>query len=388
MSWQDNNNNDKDPWNKGNRGDKKPEDDLEKMAKELQDKLKGFFGGGKNKSNGSGNGTGQGANAGLPQIGGFLLLLLIAWALIGGVYQIDDTERGVIKRFGEHVRTTSPGLNWHIPKPFETVTKVKVTDIRKATFSKKMLTRDENIVDVEINIQYLASIPEKFLFNVRNPEKTLIEVSGSAIREIVGKNDLDYIITTNRENIGPATEERIQKTLDNYDVGIEITAVNIVNANFPAEVNDAVQDAIRAREDKETSIFEAQTYANDIVPKSRGEAGKRLEDASAYMAQEVANAEGEASRFDQLLVAYEKAPEVTRKRLYLETIEEVYSRTGKVIMDSEGSGNLIYLPVDQMIKNNNGTQLTPENSKQSIRATEPAVNRTAPRERPITRGER
>ena len=386
MSWQDNN--DKDPWNKGNRGDKKPEDDLEKMAKELQDKLKGFFGGGKGKGSGNGSGTGQSASAGLPQLGGFLLLLLIGWALVGGVYQVDDTERGVIKRFGKHVRTTSPGLHWHVPTPFETVTKVKVTDIRNTDFSKKMLTKDENIVDVEIDIQYLASNPEKFLFNVRDPEVTLREVSQSAIREIVGKNDLDYIITTNRENIGPATEERIQQTLDSYDVGIEITAVNIVNANFPAEVNDAVQDAIRAREDKETSIFEAQTYANDIVPKSRGEAGKRLEDASAYMAQEVANAEGEASRFDQLLVAYERAPEVTRKRLYLETVEEVYSRTGKVIMDSEGSGNLIYLPVDQMIKNNSGTQLTPQNSKQSIQATEPTVTTTTSRERPTTRGGR
>ncbi len=388
MSWQDNN--DKDPWNKGNRGDKKPEDDLEKMAKELQDKLKGFFGGGQGKGKGSGNGTGSGqsSSAGLPQLGGFIFLVLIGWALFGGIYQVDDTERGVVKRFGKHVRTTSPGLHWHIPKPFETVTKVKVTDIRNASFSKKMLTKDENIVDVEIDIQYLASNPEKFLFNVRDPETTLVEVSRSAIREIVGKNDLDYIITTNRENIGPATEERIQKTLDSYDVGIEITAVNIVNANFPGEVNDAVQDAIRAREDKETSIFEAQTYANDIVPKSRGEAGKRLEDASAYMAQEVANAEGEASRFDQLLVAYEKAPEVTRKRLYLETVEEVMGRTGKVLMDSEGSGNLIYLPVDQMIKNNQGSQLTPKNSKQSIQATKPAVTTPAPRERPSTRGGR
>jgi len=373
--------NNQDPWN---RGGNKPEDDLDKMAKELQEKLKRFFGGG-GDNDGSQNTAGGG---GLPQVGGFLLLLLIIWALAGGLYIVDDTERGVVKRFGEHVRTTSPGLHWHVPKPIETVTKVKVTDIRNASFSKKMLTKDENIVDVEINIQYLASNPEKFLFNVRDPETTLIEVSRSAIREIVGKNDLDYIITTNRQNIGPLTEERIQQTLDSYDVGIEITAVNIVNANFPLEVNDAVQDAIRAREDKETSIFEAQTYANDIVPKSRGEAGKRLEDAGAYKAQEIADAEGEASRFNQLLVEYEKAPEVTRKRLYLETVEEVYGKTGKVIMDSDGSGNLIYLPVDQLIKNNKPAKPVQPKQQPSIRSNQSTVTGTSARERPTSRGGR
>ncbi len=383
MSWQDQNG--KDPWNKGNRGDKKPEDDLEKMAKELQDKLKNFFGGGKGK--GKDNGSGQSSSGGLPQLGGLIALVLLGWAATG-FYKIDQSQNGVVKRFGEYVRVTDPGLHWHAPVPIETVTKVNVAENRQTSFTKIMLTQDENIVDIDLNVQFVVSDPIKFLFNVRTPEQTLKEVSQSAIREIVGKHKLDYIITDGRTDVASTTRDKIQETLNSYDVGIRVLTVNLVDANFPAEVNDAVQDAIRAREDKETSIFVAQTYANDIVPKARGEAGKRLEDANAYEAQEIANADGEASRFDQLLVEYEKAPEVTRKRLYLETIEEVFGRTGKVIMDSEGSGNLIYLPVDQLIKQNKPTAT--ENSDLSDnthRAAQPVTSSTS-RERPSTRGDR
>ena len=383
MSWQDQNG--KDPWNKGNRGDKKPEDDLEKMAKELQDKLKNFFGGG--KGNGKDNGSGQSSSGGLPQLGGLIALVLLGWAATG-FYKVDQSQNGVVKRFGEYVRVTDPGLHWHAPVPIETVTKVNVAENRQTTFKKIMLTQDENIVDIDLNVQFVVSDPIKFLFNVRAPEQTLKEVSQSAIREIVGKNKLDYIITDGRTDVASTTRDKIQETLNSYDVGIRVLTVNLVDANFPAEVNDAVQDAIRAREDKETSIFAAQTYANDIVPKARGEAGKRLEDANAYEAQEIANSQGEASRFDQLLIEFEKAPEVTRKRLYLETIEEVFGRTGKVIMDSEGSGNLIYLPVDQLIKQNNSrSSQSPESTNNTVGSTQPVTSSTS-RERPSSRGDR
>ena len=377
--------NNQDPWNKGNRGDKKPEDDLEKMAKELQDKLKSFFGGGKGKGSDSG-GSGQSASSGLPQFGGLVVLAILAWAATG-FYKIDQSQNGVVKRFGEYVRVADSGLHWHAPVPIETVTKVNVEEIRETSFTKIMLTQDENIVDVDLNVQFVVSDPIKFLFNVRTPEQTLKEVSQSAIREIVGKNKLDYIITGGRADVSSTTRDKIQETLDSYDIGIRVLTVNLVDANFPAEVNDAVQDAIRAREDKETSIFAAQTYANDIVPKARGEAGKRLEDANAYEAKEVANSQGEASRFEQLLIEYEKAPEVTRKRLYLETIEEVYANTGKVIMDSKGSGNLIYLPVDQLIKKNNSTTTqNPVVTNNAPRITQ--SNSNSSRERPSTRGDR
>lgn len=378
MAWQDPK--DKDPWK---RGGNNSQDDLDQMAKELQDKLKKFFGG----SNKEGDGKGA---SGLPQFGMLLGLALILWAATG-LYKVDQAERGVVKRFGEYVRITDPGLHWRVPTPIESVTKVNIDEVRERSFTKIMLTQDENIVDVDLNVQYLVSDAFKFLFNVRTPEATLQEVSQSAIREIVGKNKLDYIITDGRSDISDKTRSKIQETLDSYDTGIRVLTVNLVDANFPSEVNDAVQDAIRAREDKETAIFAAQTYANDIVPKARGEAGKRIEDANAYQAEEIADAEGEASRFKQLLVEYEKAPEVTRKRLYLETVEEVYGKTGKVIMDSKGSGNLIYLPVDQMIKQNRSIDYSGQenvNVNSSSRIIQNESTNQSSRERPTNRGNR
>ncbi|NNC98294.1 MAG: FtsH protease activity modulator HflK [Gammaproteobacteria bacterium] len=378
MAWQDPN--DKDPWKQG--GKKNQQDELDQMAKELQDKLKKFFGGG-----GKG-GNGKNASSGMPQFGLLLGLLLVMWAATG-FYKVDQAEKGIVKRFGEYTRTTDPGLHWHVPKPIETITKVNVDRVREKTFDKIMLTQDENIVDVDLNVQYQVSDPVKFLFNVRSQETTLLEVSQSAIREIVGKNILDFIITEGRAVISETTRSKIQETLDGYDIGLRVLTVNLVDANFPQEVNDAVQDAIRAREDKETAIFAAETYANDIVPKSRGEAGKRLEDASAYKQREIADAQGEASRFEQLLVEYEKAPEVTRKRLYLETAEEVYGNTGKVIMDSKGSGNLVYLPVDQLINKNNRSTESYNESRDVVPQAQknlPSRSDYSPRERPNTRG--
>ncbi len=388
MPWQEpSDNNSDDQRDKNRRRPRSQQEELDQMAKELQEKLGRFFGGGRKRANGDSNGT---DNAGMPSFGLMAGLLVLFW-LATGIYMVDDAEKGVVKRFGDYVKTTDPGLHWHIPAPIESVTKVNTEQIRTAQFDKKMLTRDENIVDVDLNIQYIVNDSFKFLFNVRNPDSTLGEVSRSAIREIVGKNDLDYIITLGREDIALKTQERIQQTLDSYDTGIRVTAVNLRDANFPAEVNDAVQDAIRAREDKETSIFSAQTYANDIVPKARGEAAKRLEDANAYKAQEIADAEGEASRFDQLRIEYEKAPEVTRKRLYLETVEEVYGNSSKVIMDSKDSGNLIYLPVDQLLKQGQSNNSTATAGQQPVarattRQTTPV--KPDPRQRTTTRGVR
>jgi len=396
MPWQEPSNNQSDNDSDNNQQPRRPQnqqEELDQMAKELQEKLGRFFGGGGNNGNGA-------ASAGLPSLIFLIGLMSLIW-LATGLYMVDDAEQGVVQRFGKYVKTTEPGLRWRFPAPIDTVTEVNTKVIRTATFDKTMLTQDENIVDVDLNVQYLVSDPAKYLFNVRVPRQTVInvkaadetlkEVSRSAIREVVGKNNLDYIITEGREDVAAKTIIRIQETLDSYDMGIKVTAVNLRDANFPLEVNDAVQDAIRAREDKETAIFEAQTYANDIVPKARGEAAKRLEDAAAYKAQEIADAEGEASRFDQLRVEYEKAPEVTRKRLYLETVEEVYGNSSKVIMDSKDSGNLIYLPVDQLIKqggssSNNTSVTSPRQTVTPNKApTAPKIN---PRDRSTNRGVR
>ena len=215
-----------------------------------------------------------------------------------------------------------------------------------------MLTSDENIIVVDLVVQYRKTNPVSYLFNVRDPEETLSEVSESAIREVAGKTDLDFILTEGRSSIAIQTQEVIQNTLDEYGTGITVTQVALQDANFPVQVENAVQDAIKAREDKERYAFEAEAYANDIVPKARGDAAKMIQEAEAYKAKVIADSEGEAERFSKLLVEYQKAPEVTRERLYIEAIENVYGNSNKVLMDSDGSGNLMYLPIDKLLQQN------------------------------------
>lgn len=213
-----------------------------------------------------------------------------------------------------------------------------------------MLTRDETLVQVDLAVQFRRTDPVAFLFNVRNPEETLADVSESAIREVIGKNDLDFILTEGRAEVAQRTQQVIQSTLNAYSTGIEVTQVSLQEANFPQQVQAAVQDAIKAREDFERLQLEAQAYANDIVPRARGAAARQIEDAMAYRDRLIAVAEGESDRFVALLEAYELAPLVTRQRLYLETMEEVLGRASKVIMDTEGSGNLLYLPMDKLLE--------------------------------------
>jgi membrane protease subunit HflK len=213
-----------------------------------------------------------------------------------------------------------------------------------------MLTEDENIVVVDLVVQFQRPDPVTYLFQVRSPEETLSDVSESAIREVIGRSTADFVLLEGRAEIALRTQALIQEALDEYRTGLVVTKVNLQDTNFPSQVEAAVQDAIKAREDKERLAFEAQTYANDIVPKARGEAAKRLQDAQAYKARVVADAEGESARFEKLLVEYQRAPEVTRERLYIEAIEDVYGQANKILLDAEGSGNLLYVPVDKLLE--------------------------------------
>ena len=219
-----------------------------------------------------------------------------------------------------------------------------------------MLTKDENIVDVDIEVQYRRENPQDFLFNLRSPESTLRDITGSAIREVVGKNELDFILTDGRAEISIQALELVQSTLDLYGAGITIFELNLQEANFPSDVEASVQDAIKAREDKERMSFEAEAYANDILPNARGAAARELQDAEGYKARVIADAEGEASRFTQILREYEQAEEVTRQRMYLETIENVLANSTKVLLDAEGGGNLIYLPLDRLMERRDDSQ--------------------------------
>jgi modulator of FtsH protease HflK len=256
-----------------------------------------------------------------------------------------------VLQFGRHTQTTLPGLRWHWPWPIEHVEKVNTNETMRWDYTGSMLTRDENIVIVDLVVQYRRSDPNEFLFNLRNPEDTLKDVTASAIREIIGKNELDFILTQGRAEIADQTHELLQNTLDAYGTGITVYEVNMQDANFPAEVEESVQDAIKAREDKERRILEAQTYSNGILPNARGAAARQRQEAEAYKARAIANAEGEADRFVQILGEYRKAPGVTRERLYLETLEQILSTSTKVLLDTgEGSNNMLYLPLDQIMQ--------------------------------------
>jgi membrane protease subunit HflK len=242
-----------------------------------------------------------------------------------------------------------------LPWPIETVENVGVTRINTIRQQTRMLTSDENIVVVDLVVQYQNADPVKYLFEVQDPDATLSDISESVIREVIGKNNADYVLLEGRAEIAVETQALIQETLDEYEVGIVVSKVNLQDTNFPSQVEAAVQDAIKAREDKERLAFEAQSYSNDILPRARGESVRRNQDSEAYKARVIADAEGEASRFTQLLAEYEKAPGVTRDRLYIETIESVYANSSIVLLDAEGSGNLVYLPIDKLLEQKGGS---------------------------------
>ena len=364
MAWDDQGNG-KSPWdpNKGQPPD------LDQIVEEWQKRFNRLFG---MKTSGSGKRRKK------PPVLLIGLMILFVWVL-SGLYQIDDSERGIELRFGQYTQTTMPGLKWHVPWPIESVEVVNVNVVNRFKQQTTMLTSDENIVVVDLVVQYRRAGAVDYLFNVRDADESLSEVSEGAIREVVGKSVLDFILTEGRTETALLTQELIQETLDSYGTGITVTKVNLQDVNFPLQVEDAVQDAIRAREDKERIAFEAEAYANDVVPKARGEAAKMILEAEAYREMVIADAEGEAARFDKLLVEYKKAPKVTRERLYIEAIETVYGNSNKVLLDSEASGNLMYLPLDKLIEhgkkeenktNSGGQPLSQSSQNQTGRSTE------------------
>jgi membrane protease subunit HflK len=361
-------------WDDGDKGnpwrsdrDKGPAD-LDAVVRDFQRRLARFFGGGGPRRGG------QSLNSGL--LGSGAVLLLAIWALTG-VYKIDAAERGIVLRFGAYHATTQSGLRWHLPWPIERVEKINTEATERINYSGSMLTRDENIVNIDVVVQFRRTDPHGFLFNMRDPERTLTDVTASAIREIVGKNMLDFILTEGRDEIASQTQDMLQTTLDSYGAGVAIFEVNLQDAQFPREVEGAVQEAIKAREDRERRILEAEAYSNEILPKARGEADKRRHDAEAYRAQAVANAEGESDRFLQVLGEYEKEPAVTRERLYIETLEEILSNSKKVLVDTQGGNNLLYLPLDQLTERRRSI---PE-SEPATAAPLPMTNNVGPRSR-------
>ena len=334
MSWNDSGNG-QDPW----KGNNNQPDDLDKIIQGWQKKINAIIGGGKSTKKGSGGSKGTSILA---------IFLLVAW-LFTGLYTVDQAERGVVQRFGAYTVTTFPGLHWHIPFPIESVDIVNTGIVEDYGYSTEILTADEQYVFVQMVVQYFRNDPVKYSFEVVNPEATLQDLTQSALREVVGTSSLEVLVNEKRDEIGPKTQLVLQNTLDAYQAGITVTSINLEKLDYPMAVQDAVDDTQRARNDSDRFILEAEKYAQELIPGARGAAQRILQDAEAYRDRVIADADGQASRFLSLLTEYQKAPRVTRDRLYIDAVEEVYTNSNKVILDSKGSGNLLYLPIDKLI---------------------------------------
>src|SRR5581483_1009182 len=319
----------------GRRGNDGPPD-LDELWRRFNQRLSGLFGRG-----GGGVGRAQPPGGGLRLI---LALVVVVW-LASGFYIVDASQRGVVLRFGKYVETTQPGPRWHVPWPVESVEIVSVSEVRtvevgyrnnvrsKVLSESLMLTDDENIIDLQFAVQYLRSNPEDYLFFNRDPDQAVMQVAESAIREIVGRNKMDFVLYEGREQIAAGVHAMMQKILDRYKTGITISKVTMQNAQPPEQVQAAFDDAVKANQDRERQINEGQAYFNDVVPKARGTAARLMQEAEGYRQRVVAAAEGEASRFRQVVAEYRKAPRVTRERMYLETIQNVLTNASKVVVD-------------------------------------------------------
>ena len=350
MPWKEPGKGDKDPWNSG--GQQPP--DLEEVFQNVNNRLRAIFGGG------GGNGNRKSGSSGSGGIIGVVLVAILLWVGFDAVHIVDEAEQGVVLRFGKYNRTLSPGINLTLPRPFETMTTVNVSSVRSLEDRGHMLTEDENLVEFVYKVQYRVASAQDFLFRVRDPELTVKQAAESALRESVGTNRLDAILEgTQRETIRIETQRVLQETLDRYQAGIMVNQFNLEDVNVPAQVREAYSDVIRAREDRERFIEEARVHANSVVPEARGQAARVIQEAEGYKASTVALAEGEAQRFILMLRAYQEAPAITRKRLYLQTMENVFARSQKVLLDADSSGNIFYLPLNQGTGSNSGEALLP-----------------------------
>ena len=331
----------KDPWG-GNRGSDGPPD-IDEALKKLAEKFQ-FFGGG-----GSG---GSGSIKGLLPI--VLAVLAILWGLMG-FYQVDEKEQAVVLRLGKYHQTHGSGLHWN-PPVVDSIKVVGVTEERQYPARGLMLTQDENIVEISLTVQYNIADAKDFVLNIKDPETSLKHATDSALRHVVGSTGLDGVISTGREEVALGTAEKLQNLLDIYGSGINVVKINIEESRPPSEVKAAYDDVIRAREDLERLVNEAQAYSNGIIPEARGQAQRLREEAEAYKSQVVSKSEGEAERFTKLLTEYKKAPVVTRERLYLDAVEEVMTQSTKILMDADGGNNMVYLPLDKIVQQGSSKQ--------------------------------
>lgn len=388
MAWNEPGKPGQDPWgNSGNNGggnnDRGPnrnngDDDLTKLFKKAAEKL----------NSGGSNSGGLGGVGGAALIG----VVFVVW-MLSGIYIVDPAERGVVTRFGAFTEETKAGPHWHLPYPIETVQIVNVDQIRTAEIGYRsdvrnvsgnvpneslMLTKDENIVDLKIAVQYQVRSANKYLFEIADPDSTLRIVTESALREVVGQSNMDFVLTEGRNEVVARVQQLAQERLDAYNAGLLITSVNLQDAQPPEQVQAAFADVVKAREDRERLINEAEAYSNEILPIARGNAARQLEEASAYHDQVIAEAKGESARFTSIVSEYSRAPEVTRNRLYIDAVSNVLGKTSKVFVGSESANNLLYLPLDKMVGQQATVPFKPDTAKTMTNATKSQPQSTKP----------
>jgi len=386
----------KDPWShEGGRGGKQSgPPDLDEALKQFQNKLRGIFGGRPKSTVGGGNNGADVFNT-ISVVFGIIFSL---WFLMGA-YQLDEQEQAVVLRLGVFHEVVGSGFHWN-PPLIDKVYKENVTKVRTHTTKGQMLTEDENIVEVDISVQYNIIDLQKFKLSIREPELALEEATDSALRHVVGSSKMDEVLTTGRGKIAQDVEIRLSHYLDAYNTGIHLITVNVEDTKAPAEVKDSFDDVSKAREDEERFKNEAQTYANQVVPEARGNSQRILAEAKGYRDQTVSKAEGEAARFKKLLAEYKKAPVVTRERLYLDAMQQVMQTNTKVMIDVKGGNNMMYLPLDKLMQNSlpaePGTAASNENTgnksptqadvdalKQQIEALKSGMNNSSVRRREV-----
>ena len=350
-------------WGKrGGKNDGPP--DLDEILRKFNQKLSSFFGkkGGNNGPAGGGSGPGAPTAA---MMGGVFILglgLAISFWLVSGFYIVQEGTRGIELRLGKYSQTTQAGLRWRWPYPFETNEIVNVSQVETVEIGHRnnqktkvkeealMLTQDQNIVDVQFAVQYTLKSPEEFLFNNKDPKEAVRQVAETAMREIVGKSKMDFVLYEGRGDIAARTKLLMQQILDRYATGIQISIVNLQNAQPPEQVQASFDDALRAKQDRDRQKNEGEAYANDILPRARGAAARLMEEANGHKQRVIASSQGDASRFTQVLAEYDKAPGVTRERLYLDMMQQVLQSTSKVVVDQKGGNSLLYLPLDKLMQ--------------------------------------
>ncbi|HEX9396235.1 MAG TPA: FtsH protease activity modulator HflK [Burkholderiales bacterium] len=393
-------------WGRGSRGPQGPgggnqgPPDLDELWRSFNRRLAELFGG-RRRSGGepppappSGRWLGGGA--------GLLILVVLAVWLASGFYIVVEGQRGVVMTFGRYSQETMPGLRWRLPWPIQAHEIVNLQQVRslevgyrnnvrtKVLKESLMLTDDENIVDLQFAVQYTVKDAKDFIFNVRRPDESAMQIAETAMREVIGKSKMDGILYENREEIAIKARQVMQSIHDRYATGIAVSTVTIQAAQPPEQVQAAFDDAVKAGQDRERQVNEGQAYANDVIPKARGAASRLKEESEGYRSRVIATAEGDASRFRQVLTEYAKAPAVTRERIYIETMQQILSSTNKIMMDYRGAGNLLYLPLDKIMQQGGTAPLTESQSAQRP-SSEPAAE-ASPRSRdtlrPRERGDR